>query len=95
MSMIIAMAMCPTGWGFDPNLSIEIGKLAVKTGVFPLKEYHEGKIVHTKIPGQRVPVEEYLKLQDRFRHLFEPERDEKQLAEIQTRIDNYWENIPK
>ena len=86
--------MCPTGWGYDPIHSIEIGKLAVKTGVFPLKEYHEGKIVHTKIPRQRLPVEEYLKLQGRFRHLFEPERDEKQLAGIQARVDAYWDAIP-
>jgi pyruvate ferredoxin oxidoreductase beta subunit len=91
--MIIAMAMCPTGWGYDPVYSVEIGKLAVKTGVFPLKEYHEGKIVHTKIPTHRVPVEDYLKLQGRFKHLFEPKRDEKQLAEIQARVDAYWENV--
>jgi len=91
--MIIAMAMCPTGWGYDPIHSIEIGKLAVKTGVFPLKEYHEGKIVHTKIPSHRVPVEDYLKLQGRFKHLFEPQRDEKQIAEIQARVDKYWDEI--
>lgn len=91
--MIIALAMCPTGWGYDPIHSIEIGKLAVKTGVFPLKEYHEGKIVHTKIPSHRVPVEDYLKLQGRFQHLFEPKRDEKQLAEIQARVDAYWDAV--
>lgn len=91
--MIIALAMCPTGWGYDPIHSIEIGKLAVKTGVFPLKEYHEGKIIHTKIPGQRLPVEEYLKLQGRFRHLFEPQRDEEQLALIQARVDKYWDEL--
>jgi len=91
--MIIAMAMCPTGWGYDPIHSIEIGKLAVKTGVFPLKEYHEGKIVHTKIPSHRVPVEDYLKLQGRFKHLFEPQRDEKQIAGIQARVDKYWDEI--
>ena len=91
--MIIALAMCPTGWDYDPRLSIEIGKLAVKTGIFPLKEYLDGEIVHTKIPRQRIPVEEYLKLQGRFRHLFEPQRDEEQLAGIQARIDAYWEGI--
>ncbi|NIN35790.1 MAG: pyruvate synthase, partial [Gammaproteobacteria bacterium] len=93
--MIIALAMCPAGWDFDPVHSIEIGKLAVKTGVFPLKEYIDGKVVHTRIPSHRVPVEEYLKLQGRFRHLFEPERDEKQLDEIQARIDAYWEGVSK
>lgn len=93
--MIIALAMCPAGWDFDPIHSIEIGKLAVKTGVFPLKEYVDGKVTHTRIPSHRVPVEEYLKLQGRFRHLFEPERDEKQLAGIQARIDAYWEGVTR
>ena len=91
--MIIALAMCPTGWGYDPIHSIEIGKLAVKTGVFPLKEYHEGKVIHTKVPQHRLPVEDYLKLQGRFQHLFEPKRDEKQLAEIQARVDAYWDAV--
>ncbi len=91
--MIIALAMCPPGWDFDPKHSIEIGKLAVKTGVFPLKEYVDGKVVHTRIQRHRTPVEEYLKLQGRFRHLFEPERDEEQLAGIQARIDTYWEKV--
>jgi pyruvate ferredoxin oxidoreductase beta subunit len=91
--MIIVLAMCPSGWGFDPKHSIEIGKLAAKTGVFPLKEYHEGEVVHTKVPRQRPPVEEYLKLQGRFRHLFDPERNEEQLATIQARVDAYWEEI--
>jgi len=90
--MIIALSPCPTGWDFDPRETVNIGRLAVKSGIWPLKEYVEGKVVHTKIPRKRVPVEEYLKLQGRFRHLFEPERNEKLLAEIQARVDRYWEN---
>ena len=91
--MIISLAPCPTGWDYDPKLSVEIGKLAVKTGVWPLKEYVDGKVVHTKVPRQRVPVEEYLKLQGRFRHLFEPQRDEALLAELQAKVDAYWESV--
>lgn len=91
--MIIALAPCPPGWDYDPQETINIGRLAVKTGVWPLKEYIDGKVVHTKIPGQRTPVEKYLKLQGRYRHLFEPERDEETLREIQDRIDQYWENV--
>lgn len=91
--MIISLAPCPTGWDYDPKLSVEIGKLAVKTGIWPLKEYIDGEVVHTKVPRQRVPVEEYLKLQGRFRHLFEPERDEALLAELQAKVDAYWENV--
>jgi pyruvate ferredoxin oxidoreductase beta subunit len=88
--LIIALAPCPTGWNYDPQYSADIGKLAVSTGVWPLKEYLDGKITHTKIPHPRKPVEEYLKTQGRFKHLFEPQRDEALIKEIQARVDRYW-----
>ena len=91
--MIIALAPCPPGWDFDPQDSIDIGKLAVKTGVWPLKEYIDGEVIHTKVPQQRLPVEEYLKRQGRFKHLFEPQRNESLLAEIQAKVDRYWSEI--
>lgn len=91
--MIIALSPCPTGWDYDPKETVNIGKLAVKTGVWPLKEYIDGKVVHTKIPKQRKPVEEYLSLQGRYKHLFEPHRDEEMLKTIQDKIDRYWRNI--
>jgi len=91
--MIIALAPCPVGWLYDPQHSVEIAKLAVKTGIWPLKEYANGKVTHTRVPHPRTPVEEYLKLQGRFAHLFEPERNETALAEIQAHVDAYWENI--
>ena len=88
--LILALAPCPTGWDFDPQDTAEIGRLAVKSGAFPLKEYVDGKVVHTKRPHPRVPVEEYLRLQGRYRHLFEPARDEPLIAEIQAGVDAYW-----
>jgi pyruvate ferredoxin oxidoreductase beta subunit len=88
--LIIALAPCPTGWDYDPRESIDIGKLAVKTGVWPLKEYIDGKVVHTKIPHPRLAVEDYLKKQGRFKHLFGPERNAGLLEEIQGRVDSYW-----
>jgi pyruvate ferredoxin oxidoreductase beta subunit len=91
--MIIALSPCPTGWDYDPKETVEIGKLAVKTGVWPLKEYINGKIIHTKIPHQRPPVEEYLKRQGRFKHLFEPKRNEELLMDIQERVDRYWHGV--
>ena len=91
--MIIALAPCPTGWDYDPRESVEIGKLAVKSGVWPLKEYRDGKVVHTKVPRERVPVEEYLQTQGRFAHLFKPQRDTALLAEMQARVDAYWDAV--
>ena len=91
--MIIALAPCPTGWDYDPRESVNIGKLAVKTGVWPLKEYIDGKVVHTKAPHERLPIEQYLKLQGRFAHLFVPRRDDALLVELQAKVDAYWDNV--
>ena len=91
--MIISLAPCPTGWDFDPSQSVEIGKLAVKTGIWPLREYVDGKVVHTKVSKERLPVEAYLEKQGRFAHLFEPKRNEGLIAEIQAKVDGYWEGV--
>jgi pyruvate ferredoxin oxidoreductase beta subunit len=88
---ILALSPCPTGWEYDPSKSVEIGRLAVQTGVWPLKEYIDGEVHHTKPPRKRVPVEQYLELQGRFRHLFEPVRQQALLDEIQARVDAYWD----
>jgi pyruvate ferredoxin oxidoreductase beta subunit len=91
--LIIALSPCPTGWDYDPMESAEIGHLAVKTGVWPLKEYENGVVTHSKIPRERLPVEDYLKKQGRFAHLFQPQRNEVLIAEIQARVDHYWAEV--
>ncbi len=91
--LLIALSPCPPGWDYDPKETVNVGKLAVKTGVWPLKEYIDGRVVHTKIPRERKPVEEYLKLQGRYKHLFEPQRNEKLINEIQDKVDRYWDSI--
>jgi pyruvate ferredoxin oxidoreductase beta subunit len=91
--LILALAPCPPGWDYDPMETVEIGHLAVKSGVWPLREYEDGRIVHTRLPHPRVPVEEYLRRQGRFRHLFEPRRDDAAIAAIQAGVDAYWRDI--
>lgn len=91
--LVIALAPCPTGWDYEPRESVDIGRLAVKTGAWPLKEYVDGKVVHTRIPHPRLPVEEYLKKQGRFAHLFSPVRNDALLAEIQEQVDAYWAGV--
>lgn len=88
--LILALAPCPTGWDFDPQDAVEIGRLAVRTGVWPLKEYVDGEIVHTRTSHPRLPVEEYLQRQGRYRHLYEPVRNDALIGEIQARVDAYW-----
>ncbi len=72
--LFLALAVCPTGWGFDPRMADELARVALQTGVWPLKEALKGEVRHTYIPNRFKPVEEYLRPQLRFRHLFEPER---------------------
>jgi pyruvate ferredoxin oxidoreductase beta subunit len=66
--LILCLAPCPTGWGFDPRHSVEVGRLAVRTGIWPLKEYVDGRVVHTRVRKPRLPCERYLETQERFAH---------------------------
>lgn len=91
--MFLGLAACPTGWGFDPALSEDIAKLAIQTGVWPLKEATDGVVRHTYIPNKRRPVSEYLEPQRRFQHLFQPERNQAAIDEIQARVDTYWDGV--
>jgi pyruvate/2-oxoacid:ferredoxin oxidoreductase beta subunit len=84
------MAPCPTGWRLAPNLTIEIGKLAVNTCAFPLYEVENGKYKITRKPGKKKPVMDYIRLQGRFRHLPESE-----VEQIQKDIDREWDLLLK
>jgi pyruvate ferredoxin oxidoreductase beta subunit len=88
--LFIAQAPCPTGWLYDPARTAEYARLAVDTGIFALKEAVAGVVKHTHIPRTRRPVEEYLQGQGRYRHLFEPTRQQEALAAIQAQVDRYW-----
>jgi pyruvate ferredoxin oxidoreductase beta subunit len=61
---------CPLGWGSAPENTIEVARMAVESGLFPLFEAHDGKVTARTRIRRRVPVTEYLKLQKRFAHLF-------------------------
>jgi pyruvate ferredoxin oxidoreductase beta subunit len=91
--LFTGLAVCPTGWGYDPRHGHHLAKLALETGVWPLKEAVHGRVRHTYVPPRRRPVEEYLRPQRRFAHLFEPRRQEDVLAAIQRDVDAYWEEV--
>jgi len=88
--LFISLSTCPPGWGVEPAESVEIAKLAVDSGVWPLKEAHDGQVIHTVVPHRFRPVEDYLRPQTRYRHLFEPERRKEILLELQKNVDAYW-----
>ena len=93
--LFISLAGCPPGWGIEPGDAVEIAKLAVETGVWPLKEVRNGVVVHTVVPHRFRPVEEYLQPQARYRHLFVPQRRDAILQQLQADVDRYWAAVPR
>jgi pyruvate ferredoxin oxidoreductase beta subunit len=91
--LFISLAPCPPGWETEPAESVELARLAVETGIWPLKEATQGKVSHTYVPRRLKAVESYLGRQGRFRHLFEPRRDEETIATIQRDVDRYWNDV--
>lgn len=83
---------CPTGWRYDASKTIEIGRLAVQTGIWALYEIENGRF-KLNPPSDRLidktkrkPVKEYLSMQERFRHLTDAD-----IEKIQRWIDEDWE----
>ncbi|NOR78155.1 MAG: pyruvate synthase subunit beta [Methanophagales archaeon] len=76
------LSVCPTGWRSPTDITIELGRLAVETGVFPLYEVINGEYnLSVDLPDLK-PVTEYLKKQGRFKHL-----NDDTIATIQTRVE--------
>lgn len=80
---IHAHAPCTTGWGFDTSKTVEVGKLAVQTALWPMYEMENGEITQVRKVKNPKPVEEYLKLQRRFKHLFTKEGGDEEIKKIQ------------
>jgi len=85
-------APCVPGWNYPESETIEIARLAVETGLWPLFEMENGVITSVRKIKKKKPVEEYLKKQRRFAHLFKDERGRKVIEEIQKLAD---ENIKR
>ena len=93
--MYIAFAGCPTGMGFDPKDSVEVEKLAVQSGVWPLKESVDGVVRHTVVPRSLTPVRDYLRSQERFGRLFSPVERTEAISTIQGAVNQYWKDAAK
>jgi len=79
---------CPLGWGALPRHTVALARLAVQCGLFPLFEAEDGEVVRTAKIRARAPVEDYLRLQKRFAHLFKKNGPvDERLARIQAIAD--------
>ena len=79
---------CPLGWGSSPAKTIEVSRLAVESGLFPLFEAEYGEVARATPIRRRVPVTDYLRQQSRFAHLFDGSpRAAEAIARIQALAD--------
>lgn len=82
------LVTCVPGWYTDSKDTIKVARLAQQTGIYPVVEYVDGKLVNiAKCPKPRPKVEEYLKLQGRFKHLFKDEKGAGEIKKIQEGAD--------
>jgi pyruvate ferredoxin oxidoreductase beta subunit len=78
---------CPLGWGAASHDTIRLARLAHESGTFPVFEAERGEVTGVSRIRRRVPVEDYLRPQKRFAHLFSPQPDIATIARLQAMAD--------
>jgi pyruvate ferredoxin oxidoreductase beta subunit len=91
-SFINVLSSCNRGWRHETDQTIEMTRLAVETCYWPLYEVEDGKWKLTHRPKEKLPIEEFLKPQGRFRHLFS-EENKHIIGELQAEVDRKWQQL--
>jgi len=78
---------CPLGWGSPAGMTVRIARLATQTGLFPVYEARDGEVTGVTGIRRHVPVEEYLRPQKRFAHLFSHPSGPETIARLQALAD--------
>lgn len=86
------MSPCPRGWGYETSDMMKICKLAVDTCYWPMFEVVDGTWTLTYEPKKKLPIEDFLRPQRRFKHLFKP-GNEYLIEEFQKETDKNWKEI--
>ncbi len=86
------LAPCPRGWRYPTPDLLSICKLAHDTCYWPLYEIEDGKYTISYKPKEKLPIEDFLKPQGRFRHLMAP-GNEGLIAQLQADVDSEWEQL--
>jgi pyruvate ferredoxin oxidoreductase beta subunit len=80
---------CPLGWGHEGDKSIDVARLAVQTGLYPVIELERGALTGVMPIRNPLPVRDYLDAQARFRHLFKDDaRAKEELEHLQALADH-------
>ena len=84
---------CPLGWGSASRDTIRVARLVKETGLFPVFEAEDGEVTSVSKIRRPVPVEDYLKLQKRYAHLFGDPPETEVIAKIQEKADRNIRNF--
>jgi pyruvate ferredoxin oxidoreductase beta subunit len=84
---IHVMVPCPLGWGTASSETLSVARLATQSGIFPVFEAEYGEVVASSPIRRQVPVEDYLKVQKRFAHLFAPTKRQDVIDRLQAQAD--------
>ncbi len=93
-SVVVILSPCVVNWGISSDSAIQISKLAAETCFWPLYEVENRKYKINFKPSEKKPVEEFLKNQARFKHLFKDE-NKHLIGQIQKNVDAEWERLNK
>jgi len=93
-SFLLVLQPCTQLWKFPTSEYVAIGKLATETNFWPLYEIEDGKYTINNVPKQPKPIEEFLKTQGRFKHLFK-DANKDVLVKIQNDVNASWEKLLK
>lgn len=91
-TFINVLSPCPPGWRYPADKTIEIARLAVESKFWPLYEIVDGEYKLNYRPRKEISIEEWMKLQGRFAHLFTPE-NKHIISECQAEVDRRWEKL--
>ncbi len=92
-SFINVLTPCPLGWRCAPEETVSISQLAADTCFWPLYEVDHGEWKLSYKPKEKLPVDEFLSKQGRFRHLFKGHQGEEVRKQIQERVDYKWDQL--
>jgi pyruvate ferredoxin oxidoreductase beta subunit len=93
-SFINILTPCRLGWSYKPEDTMSLARLAVETCIWPAFEVENGIYKINIIPKEKKPIEEFLKPQGRFKHLFKPE-NANVLESIRKDVDLRWECLQR
>lgn len=90
---LLVFAPCVNQWKIATNQTLSVGRLATETNFWPLYEVEDGKYKLNYKPKEKISVEEFLKTQGRFRHIFKRKDKDEIIAKIQSQIDREWTKL--